>query len=272
MDQVTTLLEGLAKSLEPYLAKLKPYFADLQPYLAKLETLTGADWRLVLGAGFLGLLVLWLLLRRLLRGGATVKGLESAYEKLAQEGVKELDRPYRLISDRSGWKDLPMAFLWALAEQLRDKRSIIEFLVLAERHGLERKGLRKIARTHKPEPAMVAAAGLLSKLARRRPGEAETALPLAMRLDPVDPGAALTLGARHYDAERFKEAMPLLEQGISLARKLVTQPPPVPTGDDRQDRIRNAADQRRRGDAESLLEKSMEMYEVCLEKGAPSLA
>ena len=236
-----------------------------------MEALTGADWRLVLGGGSLGLLVSWLLLRRLLRGGATVKSLEKAYEKLAADGVRELDRPYRLISDRRRWKTLPMAFLWALAEQLRDKDSVIAFLVLAERHGLERKGLRKIARTHKAEPAMAAAAALLSGLARKRPGEAEAALPLAMRLDPQDPGAALALGTRHYGAERFKEAMPLLEQGISLGRKLLTRPSPVPTGDARRDRIRNAADERRRGETESLVQKSMAMYEVCLEKADPYL-
>ena len=71
--------------------------------------------------------------------------------------------------------------------------------------------------------------------------------------------------------DSFKEAMPLLEQGISLGRKLLTRPSPVPTGDARRDRIRNAADERRRGETESLVQKSMAMYEVCLEKADPYL-
>jgi hypothetical protein len=261
MDILTAFLDDLSKVLAPY-------WERVEPQLARLETLTGYDWRLVVGGGLAALLLLWLLLRR--RGGpkATPKALEAGYERLAAAGVGELDRPYRLLVER--WRHLPAAFVQEIVGRLRDKTRVIDFAVLAERHGLERGRLGKIAKAHGPESAMQAVAALLLALGRKRPGEAEAALSLAMRLDPQNPEAVLELAAGHYAAKHYKTALPLLELGISLCRKVVEGPGLALEG--RVGGVAPAPVGRRHDELNGLLKSSMEMYEVCLEQVDPQLA
>ena len=260
MDILTAFLDDLSKVLAPY-------WGRAEPHLDRLETLTGYDWRLVLGGGLAVLLLLWLMLRRPGGAKATPKTLEAGYERLAAAGVGELERPYRLLVER--WKHLPAAFVQEIVGRLLDKMRVVDFVVLAERHGLERGRLRKIAKAHGPESAMQAVAALLIDLGRKRPGEAEAALSLAMRLDPQDPRAVLRLAAGHYAAKHYKTALPLLELGISLCRKVVEGSGRAPESD--VGGVARRAAGRRQGELKALLESSMEMYEICLERVDPRL-
>ena len=255
MERLTATLDGLLEALAPH-------WSRLEPALARLEALTGADWRLLLGGVFAAVLLLWLLLRR--GGGpkATTETLEAGYERLEAAGVDALDQSYRLLAER--WKHLPAVFVQDVIGRLGDKDRVIAFVVLAERHGLERGGLAKIAKAQGSDSAAQAVAALLVDLGRKRPGEAETALPLAMRLDPQAPEAALMLAAGHYAAERYKSALPLLELGISLCRNVVEAAGPGAGS--------QAKPQDRHRDLTRLLKRSMEMYEACLERVDPSLA
>ena len=255
MDILTAFLDDLSKVLTPY-------WDRAEPHLTRLETLTGYDWRLLVGGGLAALLLLWLLLRRPGGAKATPKALETGYDRLAAAGVSELDRPYRLLVER--WRHLPAAFVQEIVGRLRDKARVVDFVVLAERHGLERGRLGKIAKAQGPESAMRAVAALLLALGRKRPGEAEAALSLAMRLDPQDPEAALRLAAGHYAAKHYKTALPLLELGISLCRKVVEGPgQALESG---AGRVARAPAGRRLDELKDLLKSSMEMYEVCLEQ------
>lgn len=255
MERVTAGLDGLWETLAPH-------WSRLEPALARLEALTGADWRLLICGGLAAVVLLWLLLRRGGRRRATPETLEASYERLETAGVDALDQSYRLLAGR--WKHLPAVFVQDLVGRLSDKDRVIAFVDLAERHGLERGRLAKIAKAQGSDSAAQAVAALLVDLGRKRPAEAETALSLAMRLDPQDPEAALMLAAGHYAAERYKAALPLLELGISLCRNVVEAPGAA------------AAPQvKPRGGHEnltSLLKRSMEMYEACLERVDPSLA
>ncbi len=255
-------MERGTASLDTLWENLAPLWRHLEPVLAWLEAETGADWRLLLGGGFVAMLLLWRLLRR--GGGpkATPESLEAVYDRLETAGVDALDQSYRLLTER--WKHLPTAFVQDLVGRLNDKDRVIAFVVLVERHGLERGRLAKIARAQGSDSAAQAVAALLVDLGRKRPGEAESALSLAMRLDPQDPEAALALAAGHYEAERYKAALPLLELGISLCRNVVESSDTAgPT---------RAKPGGKRQQLSSLLKRSMEMYEACLERVDPSMA
>ena len=118
-----------------------------------------------------------------------------------------------------------------------------------------------------PERADTQPAGQVSFLDQvlwKQFGEAETALSLAMRLDSQDPQAVLTLAAGHYAAERYKAALPLLELGISLCRNVVETPGSATAS--------QAKTRGRHQDLTGLLKRSMEMYEVCLERVDPFVA
>lgn len=255
MEHLTAALDGLRETLAPY-------WGRLEPELVRLETLTGIDWRIVFGGGLAAVLLLWLLFRRRRTRKATPETLEAGYDRLAAAGVDALDQSYRLLVER--WKHLPAAFVQEIVGRLREKAQVIAFVALAERHGLERGPLAKFAKSQGPESAVQAAAALLVDLGRKRPGEAETALSLAMRLDSQDPQAVLTLAAGHYAAERYKAALPLLELGISLCRNVVEAPDSATAS--------QAKTRGRHQDLTGLLKRSMEMYEVCLERVDPSLA
>lgn len=255
MDRLTAELEGMWKALAPY-------WGRVEPELARLEALTGLDWRLVLGGGLAVILLLWLLFRRRGGRGARPESLDAGYDRLAAAGVGELDQSYRLLTER--WKHLPAAFVQEIVGRLREKAQVTAFVLLAERHGLERGPLTKIAKAQGPESAVREAAALLVDLGRKRPGDAETALSLAMRLDSQDPEAVLTLAAGHYAAERYKAALPLLELGISLCRNVVEAPGSASAS--------QAKTRGRHQDLTDLLKRSMDMYEVCLERVDPTLA
>ncbi|MDH3967635.1 MAG: hypothetical protein OEU56_11505, partial [Rhodospirillales bacterium] len=68
MDILTAFLDDLSKVLTPY-------WDRAEPHLTRLETLTGYDWRLLVGGGLAALLLLWLLLRRPGGAKATPKAL-----------------------------------------------------------------------------------------------------------------------------------------------------------------------------------------------------
>ena len=255
MDQFTAVLDGLWETLAPY-------WGRLEPELARLESWTGIDWRLLLGGSLAVVLLLWLLLRPRGRRKAKPETLEADYDRLEAAGVDALDQPYRLLTQR--WNHLPAAFVQEIVGRLRDKAQVNDFVVLAERHGLERGRLAKIAKAHGPESAVQAVAALLVELGRKQTGEAEAAFSLAMRLDPQDPVAVLTLAAGHYAAERYKAALPLLELGISLCRNVVEASGPATAS--------QATTQRGHTELKGLLKRSMDMYEGCLERVDPSLA
>jgi tetratricopeptide (TPR) repeat protein len=257
MERLTGLLDRVTAGVQPILGWLEP----LYPY-----------WQHI--AAGLGLVVLLWVLRRIWRRKRPAGSLEAAYEKLGAAGFQERDRPCRILGARPGWKRLPMAFLWELSARLRDKECFIGFVTLAERHGLERKELPAIAKKFGTEAAVRAVALRLAELAKQRPAQAETALSLAVRLDPDDPRLVLDLAAKHYTAERYKDAMPLFEQGIALCRQVLLAPLPTlaTAGDGSPDALRaQLAVEQRRKKAEQLLQSSTEQYEVCLDRVDPYL-
>ncbi len=278
-------MDRIWAEIEPYLAKLAPYWAEVESTVAstwlelegQFPQLRGIDrdWFLIGAAGAI-LLVLWLLVRKRGGGGggrkATPRALEALYNKFAKAGVPEWKLPFKLFTGRANWAALPEHFLMELAARLMDKETVIKFIVFAERHGLEQKRLPKLA-TYDVESAMKAISAALTGLVKGKGGkEADTALSLAMRIDPTNPQAMYTLAADHYGAQRFKEAMPLLERTVPLCKQLLDEPE---RPDVRALQRGASSDWEQagtsRGDMEDMFAKAMEMYEDCLERVNPNL-
>jgi hypothetical protein len=247
--------------LEPYWARLDGFWLELQGRYPMLQGI-GSHW-LVIGGVAMALLLIWLTICN--RGGrrTSARALRAAYKRATKKGVKEWERPYALLRAASNWDDLPDHFLWELTARLMDKDSVIEFILFAERHGLEQNHFPVLARND-VEAAMRGVSGVLANLATNLKGRAaETALSLASLIDPRNPQAVFILAAQRYAAERFEDAIPLLEQAIPLCEESMVEPE---RPDVRALQRGSAGGGNSLKDLQHMLRQAQEMYEDCLQR------
>lgn len=182
-------------------------------------------WRVVeSGLFFLGLFlalfaVYRLMLRRFAGPQARVRGLLRHYHALEAAGLAEQECLLRILTRRSGWKNLPHVFLAELIKRLKTKEDVFRFVSLAEGYRYDRKHLPKVAASQDPEVAMREIARWLSDFGHRlqkqeRLKEAEFVQKLAFRLQPHQPLVNLSLAETYYRMERYGDALPLFEAGL----------------------------------------------------------
>lgn len=170
-------------------------------------------------------ILLWIMFRERDPAGkkarADANALRKKYKKLGKKGVPDWQRPFALFATRNGWKHLPKPFLLELASRLMDPDKVIEFVLFAEKHGLEQAQLPDIAKGHAVEMAMRNLATLLIDFSEElSPDEVKDALSLAVMIDPDNPMAVYDLAIEHFVAERFGVAAPLLEQVMQLCDQI----------------------------------------------------
>ncbi len=269
MEKVTALWDGLVRYLEPLLDRLGALMTEAWSFFAA-KSPVALDWRLAAAAALVAAL-LWLGLGKFGGRKATLAALAARSAKLAAAGVKQEERPCRLLRRRRHWKRLPVAFLWELCARLRDEDQVFAFVVIAERHGLQRRQLPRIARKYKTGTAMRVVAALLNGLKSRQPGDTRTASSLAMRIDGDDPRSVLKLATDCYLMACYKEALPLLVLGISLCRKLLDgQGVAAGSNAGRKGRGREAG--LASAELQARLKRALEMYEDCLARVGPARA
>lgn len=233
---------------------LSSLFDNLEAYLGQLGVLDN-NW-LIFSVVVGCVALLWLAARA--GGGLGVAdALEIQEYEMELEGVPEFNRPRRLISERKHWESMPEAFLMELAARLGESRNVIDFMVFAEGRGLHRKRLPKIAAELQPQAAVNAVSALLYQLGRKRRRYSAEALELAMHLDPENPEIVLALATNHFTAKRYDEAMPLLETGMALCQRILDMT--------KGQNLHKKAEKRVRA-LDTLLRKSTNMYEVCLQQ------
>jgi tetratricopeptide (TPR) repeat protein len=268
MNSIAAELDRQLARLEPYWARLDGFWLELQARYPMLQGL-GSHW-LVIGGVALALLVIWLLIRS--RGGGrrtSARALRATYRKATRKGVKEWERPYALFRAARNWDALPDHFLWELTARLMDKDSVIDFIIFVERHGLEQSHFPELARND-VAAAMRGVSGVLANLATTLKGRAaETALSLASLIDPRNPQAVFILAAQRYAAERFEDAIPLLEQAIPLCEESMVEParPDVRALQRGAESSGNSLK-----DLQHMLHQAQEMYEDCLHRANPEPA
>ncbi len=267
MDSIGSELDRQLARLDPYWTRLDGFWLEQQGRYPMLQGI-GSHW-LVIGGVALALVVVWLLIRY---GGGrrtSARTLRAAYRKATRKGVKEWERPYALFRAARNWRDLPEHFLWELTARLMDKDNVIEFILFAERHGLEQRQFPDLARED-VEAAMKGVSGVLANLATTLKGRAaETALSLASMIDPRNPQAVFILATRRYAAERFHDAIPLLEQAIPLCEQSMVEPG-RPDVSDLQRGSEGLGDSLK--DLQHMLQQAQNMYEDCLRRANPEPA
>jgi tetratricopeptide (TPR) repeat protein len=215
---------------------------------------------LALGGIAVAVVVFWLLIRK--GAGGTAAQLRAAYKKIVKADVPEWRRPYALLATRERWHRLPEDFLMELASRLMDKDNVIEFIVLAERHGLHRERLPGLA-GYESEWAMRAVSNALAELADGARGStAKSARSLAVMVDPDNPKAAIALAADYYGAKRFADALGLLERALPLCEQAVeaAQQRGALPGDTAEQ------SEERHGELYAMFERAVDMYEDCVER------
>ncbi|NNG04457.1 MAG: hypothetical protein HKM95_10205 [Inquilinus sp.] len=215
----------------------------------------GAERLTIVGAGtiVLGLLVFRWLRRR--GGSRGMGGADRDYAKLEHLDISEHDRLYRVIAERAGWSKLPDRLLREFSTCLRSKENVLQFIALAERYRLLDGPLRGLDGMDVAADMKMVAAGVAA-LAGRQSGNAADLLRIAARIDPNNFHVVLALAIDHYEGGRYQEALPLLERGIPICRKAAENPGSAAPG-----RQAGLGD-----DPRQLLEKTMVMYEACLEQ------
>ena len=208
MEQFFHLLDWLSVVLAPAIA-----------WIAALDL----EWQIF--GGCATAILLWILFRERDPAGkkarAEAKALRRKNKKLGKKGVPDWQRPYALFATRDGWKHLPKPFLLELSARLMDPEKVIEFILFAEKHGLEQSQLPDISKGGDAETAMRNLAACLIDFAEElSPDEVKDALSLAVMLDPDNPAAIYDLAIEHFIAERFGTAAPLLEQVMQLCDQL----------------------------------------------------
>lgn len=169
------------------------------------------------GAMVLALLLLLFAIRRGL--DSRVSGMRRAYKKIVKAGIPDWQQPYTLMATRDHWEELPEFFLMELASRLMDKEAVIQFIALAEKHGLERQVIPGLARND-AGTAMRELSGQLTLVARSlKSKEADTIQSLALMIDPENCWANYAVAADSYSAKRYDDAVPLLEDAIALFKQ-----------------------------------------------------
>ena len=200
------------------------------------------------GAAVLTLLVIWWLARR--RGTGSSRGPDRQDARIHNPVAPESERIFRLLAEHATLGAFPGHFLRDLSACLRNWDNVVDFIALAEKYRLLDGSLRELAGSD-TGAARIRLAAALADQAGRHPEEAEQLMRLAARIDRDNLRVSLSLAIDHFDAGRYQEALPLLERAIPVCRR----------------NLEEAAGSRSE-DLRQLLEKSMDMYETCLERGA----
>jgi len=181
------------------------------------------------GLFLIGLLVALFAIYRLasqrLRGPqATVRALLRHYHAFARTGLPERECLLRVLTNRSGWRNLPPVFLAEIVARLRFKENVFRFVSLAEDYRFNRKQLRAIAAGEDMEAAMRVVALWLADFGNRLQKknsfkEAEFVQKLALGLQPNQYFTKLPLATTYYKMERYDEAAPLFKEGLAQLAK-----------------------------------------------------
>ena len=227
-------------------------------------------------AGAVALVLLYLVVRkfggrggsavpasRAVSGGGPVSGSiavsdaspERDYAELEQSDISETERLRKVLAERDGWDVLPERLLRELSIRLRDKDDVLDFISAVEANRLLDGPLAQL-NGGDIDADIRTVASRIAELADRQPEEAADMLRIVARIDPDNFIAVLTLAGDHFGAGRYQQALQLLERGIPICRDAVENPgalsPGSPVGPGEGLR--------------QLLQKSMDMYEVCLEQ------
>ncbi len=212
-------------------------------------------------AGVASLILVILIIRRLFRrsggssSGSSSSSPEQDYAALEQSGISESERLRKVLAERAGWQSLPERLMQELSIRLRSKDDVFGFIAVVEGHRLLKGPLARLDGAD-IEADVKAVAACIAGLAGKHPDDAAVLLRIAARIDPDNFLVVLALAGDHFGAGRYQQALQLLERGIPICRDAVENPgamsPRAPAG---------AGDGLRQ-----LLQKSMDMYEVCLEQ------
>jgi len=165
-----------------------------------------------------------LVARRLTGPQATVRALLRHYHAFEGTGLPEQECLLRVLTHRSGWRNLPLVFLAEIVKRLKTKEDVFRFVSLAEGYRYDRKHLPAIAGKRDMEVAMRDVARWLGDFGNRlqkknRLKEAEFVQKLALGLQPDQYFTKLPLATTYYRMERYSDAVPLFEQGLARLEK-----------------------------------------------------
>jgi hypothetical protein len=161
-----------------------------------------------------------LVARQLATPRATVRMLLRRYHAFERRGLPEQDGLYRVLTGRSGWRNLPPTLIAEIVTRLKSKENVFRFVALAEEHRFNRKQLPVIAKNPDREKAMREVALWLGDFGNgfqkeNRLKEAEFVQKLALGLQPDQPFTQLALAATYYKMERHADAAPLFKRGLA---------------------------------------------------------
>ena len=137
---------------------------------------------------------------------------------------------------------------------------VVEFILLAEMHKLERHQIPKIAQNDAGTALRALSEELAAFASRLRPRQAETAYNLASMIDPSNARAMYGLAKGYYASKRYQEAKSMFEQAIPLCEAVLDTAKRLDVRSLRRDSD-DASE-----DMETIFEKAQEMYEDCLER------
>ena len=226
------------------------------------------EWQL-LGAAGLCLPLLCLVVCGRLAATADHRALRRQYRKLAKAGVADWELPCRLLTTREGWDELPDEFLMELAARLMERDSVIDFILLVEGDDFERDQFVRLT-GYDPDAAMRGLSVLLTDHAVGLKAQAALGvLGLAIQIDPENHLALIDLATAHYAAKRFAEALPLLDQAITLGQQAKAGLPEATRGAAAQ---RGPAPGFTAQTLHGVLKLAGEMYDDCVERVGPEPA
>lgn len=158
--------------------------------------------------------------RRLRSPQATVRGLLRHYYAFEKIGLPERECLFRVLSSRSGWRNLPLEFLAEVVARLRSKENVFRFVSLAEGYRFNRKQLPAITARRDMEAVMREVALWLADFGNRLQKknsfkEAEFVQKLALGLQPDQYFTKLPMATTYYKMERYDAAAPLFEEGLA---------------------------------------------------------
>ena len=162
--------------------------------------------------------------RRLTGPQATVRALLRHYHAFERTGLPGQECLLRVLTHRSGWRNLPLVFLAEIVKRLKSKEDVFRFVSLAEGYRYDRKHLPAIAGKEDMEVALHEVARWLGDFGNRlqkknRLKEAEFVQMLALGLQPDQYFTKLPLATTYYRMERYSDAVPLFEQGLARLEK-----------------------------------------------------
>ena len=158
--------------------------------------------------------------RKLSSPEITVRLLLRRYQAFQRMGLSEQQSLLRILSSRRGWRNLPERFLAEIVARLKSKEDVMRFVSLAEGYRFNRDRLPDIAGEANIDSAMRRVTLWLVNFGNRlqsenRLKEAEFVQKLALGLEPDRYFTTLPLAITYYKMERYKDALPLFENGFA---------------------------------------------------------